>query len=357
MSARRSPCPGHAAASCLVARVNSPCGLMSSTSRMRIGGDRFGPADRDVGRRDRLGQAEQYPGGERAGDAAEAAEDDHAERQPDPGVLRVRGELVEEAERGAAEGGGRGRDGEDPGADLPRLDPDEPGALRVLRGGGDGVAEPGPLEADWQRRGDGDREQAGVQLRSRYRDRAEGERLVEVGRGGRRRVRPPDQGDDGLGDQRDGERHDDRQPVVQPLHPLDDEPVDADAERRERHGHDERAEQRVDAQVRPQGPAEVGGQDQERALRQVDDLHDPEGQRQPGGHQRVDAAGEHAEDHGLEQLGHPLPQAGLASSTVLLVAAEAGATTCRVPCCHWDSSRLPSGSPRLVPLERADDRG
>ena len=131
------------------------------------------------------------------------------------------------------------------------------------------------------------------------------------------------------------------------LHPLDDGPVDEDAERREGHGDDERAEQRVDAQVRPQGPAEVGGQDEERALRQVDDLHDPEGQRQPGRHQRVDAAGEHAEDQGLEQLSHPLPQAGLVSSTVLVVAAEAGATICRVPCCHWESSRLPSGSPAL----------
>src|ERR1700722_4585237 len=102
-------------------------------------------------------------------------------------------------------------------------------------GGAGRGAEPGPWEAKRERRGEGGREQGGVQLRARYRHRAEGERLVEVGRGGGRRVRPPGKGDDGLGDEGDGERHDDRQAVVVPLHPLDDDTVDAGAERGERH--------------------------------------------------------------------------------------------------------------------------
>ncbi len=45
------------------------------------------------------------------------------------------------------------------------------------------------------------------------------------------------------------------------------------------------------------------------------------------------------------QLGHQLSQPGFGFTTLVVVAADLGATICSWPFCHCASSRLPSGSP------------
>ena len=50
--------------------------------------------------------------------------------------------------------------------------------------------------------------------------------------------------------------------------------------------------------------AQVGAEDDQRPLSHVDHAHDAEGQREAARHQRVDAAGQEAEDAGLDEEVH-----------------------------------------------------
>ena len=98
---------------------------------------------------------------------------------------------------------------------------------------------------------------------------------------------------DRVGDQ---DRHRGPVALAQPPH---EAPLDQHAEHEQRRHRDEQTDEQVDPQVHRQHVAQVGAQHDQRSLGDVDDVHHAEDQREPGGHQRIDAAGQHAFDDRL----------------------------------------------------------
>ena len=86
----------------------------------------------------------------------------------------------------------------------------------------------------------------------------------------------------------------------------DEDELQRDAEREAQRGDDQDPHEGIDVQPREQRVAEVRAEDDQRALGDVDDLHHAEGQREAAGHQRVDAAGQDAQQAGLDEEVHRL---------------------------------------------------
>jgi hypothetical protein len=116
-----------------------------------------------------------------------------------------------------------------------------------------------------------------------------------------------DDAEHALDGQRDGPRDEQRQllALVGAQRP-DEHELQRDAEREAERRDDEDPDEGIDVQLREEAVAEVGAEDDQRALRDVDDLHHAEGQRQAAGHQRVDAAREQAQQGGLDEQVHRL---------------------------------------------------
>ena len=80
---------------------------------------------------------------------------------------------------------------------------------------------------------------------------------------------------------------------------LDHDPKD----KHRRHGH-QQGEERVDMKRAEQCKAEVGTEDDQRAVAHVDDPHDPKDERETGGHQGVDTARQDAKYYRLQDQLH-----------------------------------------------------
>ncbi len=77
-----------------------------------------------------------------------------------------------------------------------------------------------------------------------------------------------------------------------------------DAEDEHRRSQKQQPDERVDAKISVERVAQVGAEDDQRPLSYVDDTHHPESEGQATRHQRIDAAGEEAEDAGLDEEMH-----------------------------------------------------
>jgi hypothetical protein len=254
---------------------------------------------------DGLGCQHEHRGRERAADATEAAKDDHREQPRDKVVAAVRVDAAAgRAEHHAARRGDRDADPERQRGDAVHVDPDQPGRRLVLHGGADAAAELGAVEQPVQREHQRDRHGEAVQVDVGQVETEDVDARGHV-RGVQRDVVGPEHlVQDALDDDRHRvagqQRH--RGPLAAAQRaderPLDDHPDD------EHRGHrQQQAEEQVEVQVHGQRVAEVGAQDHHDALGDVDDVEHAEDQRQPDGHQRVDAAAEHAVDHGVQDLG------------------------------------------------------
>jgi hypothetical protein len=114
-----------------------------------------------------------------------------------------------------------------------------------------------------------------------------------------------------LDPQRHGPGDEEREllPLVGAQRP-DEQQLDHHAQQEHGGDHQEDREERIQVELREQRVAQEGSEDDHHALGDVDDAHDPERERESARHQRIDAAREQPEDHGLDEQAHPSPPSG-----------------------------------------------
>jgi hypothetical protein len=253
-----------------------------------------------------LHEADDQAADERAGDAAEPAEDDGDEHQHDEVDGDARLDRIVGREQSTGGGHERNAGAEREAVHRAHVDALIAGGLRIIRGRAQRAAGVCAGEKDPHRcrEHQGHRERVGARLVQQ--DRSHGESLRGVrGANAARCGREDHRG--GVGDdQRESEREDELR-VHLPLRitaagdAREQPAMDDPAEDEERWNREQRAEQRIDAGQRVE-VREVHPEHHEVALREVHDAHDTEDQRQADAHQRIHASDEQSGGDVLGEL-------------------------------------------------------